>query len=57
MYDFIDTTQVQGAAVLPSEALEINGVYIENEIPGYTTLHVKGREALPPEVTTFETGA
>lgn len=57
MYDFIDTTEVQGAAVLPSEALKINGVYIENEIPGYRTLHVKGREALSPEVTTFETGA
>lgn len=57
MYDFIDTTEVQGAAVLPSEALKINGIYIENEIPGYRTLHVRGREALSPEVETFETGA
>ena len=57
MYNFVDTTEAQGAAVLPSEALKINGVYIENEIPGYRTLQVKGREALSPEVTTFETGA
>lgn len=57
MYKFIDTNKVSGSAVLPSEALRINGNYIENLIPGYRTLSVSGREALSPELSTFETGA
>ena len=56
MYKFIDTTQVSESALLPSEALKINGEYIENIVPGYRTLHVKGREALSPEIQTSETG-
>lgn len=56
MYKFIDTTEVSEGIVLPSEALQINGEYIENLIPGYRTLNVSGREALSPEVSTFETG-
>lgn len=56
MYKFIDTTEVSGSALLPSEALQINGEYIENLIPGYRTLNVSGREALSPEIGTFETG-
>ena len=56
MYKFIDTNEVSDGIVLPSEALQINGKYIENLIPGYRTLNVSGREALSPDVTTFETG-
>jgi predicted phage tail component-like protein len=56
MYNFIDTNEVSEAVVLPSEALQINGEYIENLIPGYRTLTVSGREALSPELTYFETG-
>ena len=56
MYKFIDTTEVSEGIVLPSEALQINGEYIENLIPGYRTLNVSGREALSPEVSTYETG-
>ena len=56
MYKFVDTTQVSGSALLPSEALKINGVYIENVIEGYRTLGVSGREALSPELTTYEVG-
>lgn len=56
MYSFIDTTESQSSADLPSEALKINGVYIENEISGYRTLYVSGREAMSPELTTYETG-
>ena len=55
MYNFIDVTEISGS-VLPSEALKINGEYIENLIPGYRTLNVLGREALSPEVETYETG-
>lgn len=56
MYDFIDTTEVSEGVALPSEALQINGEYIENLIPGYRTLQVEGREALSPEIASFETG-
>ena len=56
MYNFVDTTEVSEGIVLPSEALQINGVYIEEAIPGYRTLNVEGREALSPEVSTYETG-
>lgn len=56
MYNFIDTTEVSEGAALPSEALQINGEYIENQIEGYRTLNVKGREALSPELALYETG-
>ena len=56
MYNFIDTTEVSEVATLPSEALQINGQYIENLIQGYKTLNVTGREALSAELDYFETG-
>lgn len=56
MYNFIDTNEVSEAVILPSEALQINGEFIENLIPGYKTLQVLGREALTAELTTYETG-
>ena len=56
MYNFIDVNEVSEVAVLPSEALQINGEFIENIIPGYRTLQVSGREALSPELNTYETG-
>lgn len=56
MYNFIDTNEASESVVLPSEALRINGEYIENQISGYRTLTVSGREALSPELETYETG-
>ena len=56
MYNFIDVNEVSEVAALPSEALKINGDYIENLIPGYRTLQVLGREALSAELKTYETG-
>lgn len=56
MYNFIDVNEVSEGVMLPSEALKINGKYIENIIPGYRTLNVSGREALSKELSTFETG-
>ena len=57
MYEFRDTIdRVSEGNILPSEALMINGEYIEHMIPGYRTLSVSGREALSPELETFETG-
>lgn len=55
-YNFRDTIDASGTIILPSEALSLNGIFIENVIPGYRTLHVRGREALSPELDTFETG-
>ena len=57
MYVFRDTNStVSEGIILPSEALMINGEFIESLIPGYRTLTVSGREALSPELTTYETG-
>lgn len=56
MYNFIDVNEVSEGVALPSEALQINGEYIENVIPGYRTLNVSGREALSREIASFETG-
>ena len=56
MYNFIDVTEVSEESILPSEALKINGEYIENQISGYRTLNVQGREALSPDVLTYTTG-
>lgn len=57
MYNFIDVNEASDSTLLPSEALQINGEYIENLIPGYRTLSVSGRESLSPEIETYETGA
>ena len=56
MYNFVDTIESASESVLPSEALRINGEYIENLISGYRTLHVVGREALSPEIESYTTG-
>lgn len=57
MYNFIDVNEVSENIVLPSEALMINGEFIENLIPGYRTLQVIGREALSAELSSYETGS
>lgn len=57
MYNFTDVTEVPEGLSLPSEALKINGEYIEDQISGYRTLTVEGREALSPEISSFETGS
>lgn len=57
MYKFVDTIEASEGTLLPSEALSINGDYIENLIEGYRTLNVAGREALSPELNYYETGA
>lgn len=56
MYNFIDVNEASERTILPSEALKINGEYIENQITGYRTVHVSGREALAPELSTYTTG-
>lgn len=56
MYHFIDVNGVSEGNTLPSEALQLNGQYLENQISGYRTLGVSGREALSPELSYYETG-
>lgn len=56
MYHFVDTNDCPEGVILPSEALRINGEYIENLIDGYRTLHISGREALSPDISEYETG-
>lgn len=51
MYEFVDTNQAGSKSSLPSEALQIDGAYIENLIDGYRTLYVTGRELLGSEIS------
>lgn len=55
MYAFVDTVNsgIVGTN-LPTEAMSYNGVYFENEIDGYRTLSVTGRELMESEVTDQE---
>lgn len=54
METFVEMNNILNS--LPCEAMRINGNYIENLISGYRTLNVSGREALSPELDTYETG-
>lgn len=56
MYNFRDVNEASEGVVLPSEAMKINGQYIEDLIAGYRTLNVSGREALSPDVEEFDVG-
>lgn len=55
MYAFVNTVNsgIVGTD-LPTEAMSYNGVYLENEIDGYRTLSVTGRELMESEVTNQE---
>lgn len=55
MYNFVDTTESPGAIPLPAEAMSYGGVYIENEIEGYRTLYVNGREKISAYINYDET--
>ena len=49
-YSFVDTNDIASGSTLPEEAMCFNGVYIENEIEGYRTLSVSGRELMASEI-------
>lgn len=53
-YKFIDIYDSQDEIALPSEAMNFNGKFLENEILGYRTLYVSGRESLAPELEFFD---
>lgn len=53
-YQFVDTvrqTEMVGES-MPDEAVRINGKWLENEVSGYRTLHVSGRELISTEINT-----
>ena len=56
MYSFVDTDTAPVANALPAEAMSVNGTYIENEIAGYRTLQVEGRELLESEISEMQMG-
>ncbi|WP_368250901.1 distal tail protein Dit, partial [Enterococcus sp. 2201sp1_2201st1_B8_2201SCRN_220225] len=53
LYEFVDTNAVGGTS-LPSEAMNFNGNFLEDLIPGYRTLSVSGRETLSTEINYFK---
>lgn len=57
MYQFRDITDhTEIAPALPTEAVSINGQYIEDVLEGYRTLYTKGRESLGVELETYSVG-
>lgn len=52
MYEFVDLKEGQSFDSLPSVAMEYDGYLLENEIKGYRTLNVKGREMLSLDIQT-----
>ena len=57
MYEFRDTIDhTEIASALPSEAVSINGQYLESVVEGYRTLYTKGRESLAVELNTYSVG-
>lgn len=54
---FIDINETQPANnTLPSVAMRFGGVYIEEEVPGYQTLNVTGREVISQTIHTIGSG-
>lgn len=56
MYEFVDTLLSSEGTLMPSEALNFNGEFLENLVPGYRTLYVSGREIMESELTSNSTG-
>lgn len=55
MYEFVDTNNSgEQQSNKLSEAMRINGEYIEDLIDGYKTVYVKGRESLERTLSTYE---
>lgn len=51
MYQFRDVYENSDTGInLTAEAMSYDGIFLENEITGYRTLHVSGRELLQSEV-------
>ena len=57
LYRYTDTDERALREAYPSEALNFNGVFFEDEIKGYRTLNVSGREAMESEISSIGTNA
>lgn len=50
-YNFVDTIEAQvPEQLLPAEALQFDGVWLDQAIPGFRTLTVEGRESVESEI-------
>ena len=57
MYQFRDITDHTATTpALPTEAVSINGQFIESVLDGYRTLYTKGRESLGVEIESYSVG-
>ncbi|WP_270283202.1 distal tail protein Dit, partial [Enterococcus faecalis] len=56
LYNFIDVNEQQTKASLPSEAMNFNGSFLEDLVPGYRTLSVVGRELATTEIQSYQLG-
>lgn len=56
MYDFIDTNEKPKSLPLPAEAMNFDGGFLEEKIPGYRTLNVTGRELFGSEIQSYQLG-
>lgn len=58
LYRFIDTNEMPDMTIrLPDEAVNINSVFLDNEIDGFTTLTVSGRDSLAYDITSENAGS
>ena len=58
LYEFIDTNEMPDMTIrLPDEAVNINGVFLDNAIDGFTTLTVSGRDSLSYDITSENAGS
>ena len=56
MYSFIDTNGTQGEKTLPSEAVSFNGHWLDEEVEGFRTLSVSGRDLTVRDVNSSTGG-
>ena len=57
IYTFHDTTDhTAPEAILPAEAVCFNGHWLDNEVTGFRTLSVSGRELMGQELDTYQIG-
>lgn len=54
MYEFRDVTEQKADTFLPSVSMTFDGKVFENEIQGYRTLNVSGREVIGTELFTHD---
>lgn len=56
MYNFVDTTETPKKNNIPKEAMNFNGNFLEELVPGYRTLAVSGRELASTEIKSYQLG-